>query len=91
MNIHDIIKSIYKLPLASLETLTRSVSEVGYPKCFHLFRENRKEAKSYFIKEGIVRAYANKKEKEVTFGSVKKGMRYSLYKLSLRVWKNMQV
>ena len=67
MNIHDIIKSIYKLPLASLETLTRSVSEVGYPKCFHLFRENRKEAKSYFIKEGIVRAYANKKEKEVTF------------------------
>lgn len=31
MNIHDIINSIYKLPLASLETLTRSVSEVGYP------------------------------------------------------------
>lgn len=67
MNINDIINSVYRLPLASLETLARSVSEIEYPKCFHLFRENRKETKSYFIKKGIVRAYANKKGKEVTF------------------------
>lgn len=74
MNIHDIINSIYKLPLASLETLTRSVSEVGYPKCFHLFRENRKEAKSYFIKEGIVRHTPIKRKRKLHFGSVKKGI-----------------
>jgi hypothetical protein bfra3_11261 len=67
MNINDIINSIYKLPSTSLDTLTHLISEIEYPKHFHLFRENRKESKSYFLKKGIVRAYAHKDDKEVTF------------------------
>ena len=66
-HINDIINSIYKLPSTSLDTLTHLISEVEYPKHFHLFRENRKESKSYFLKKGIVRAYAHKDDKEVTF------------------------
>lgn len=67
MTIEDIINSICQLPQISLDTLLRFVSEVEYPKNFCLFRENRKETKSYFIKNGIVRAYACKEEKEITF------------------------
>lgn len=67
MNINDIINSIYRLPQTSLDTLIASISEVEYPKRFHLHRENKKETKSYFIKKGIVRAYAHKDDKEITF------------------------
>lgn len=67
MDINDIINSIYKLPQPSLDTLIASISEVEYPKKFHLHRENKKETKSYFIKKGIVRAYAHKDDKEITF------------------------
>lgn len=67
MNINDIINSIYRLPPTSLDTLTASISEMEYPKNFHLHRENKKETKSYFIKKGIVRAYTHKDDKEVTF------------------------
>lgn len=67
MNINGIINSIHKLPPTSLDTLIASISEVEYPKRFHLHRENKKETKSYFIKKGIVRAYAHKDGKEITF------------------------
>lgn len=67
MNINDIINCIYRLPQTSLDTLIASISEVEYPKKFHLHREKKKETKSYFIKKGIARAYAQKGEKEVTF------------------------
>ena len=67
MDVSDIINKIYRLPQTSLDTLIGSVSEVEYPKNFHLHRENKKETKSYFIKKGIVRAYTHKDDKEVTF------------------------
>ena len=73
MNINDIINSIYRLPQTSLDTLIASISEVEYPKRFHLHRENKKETKSYFIKKGIVRAYAHKDDKEITFWFVREG------------------
>ena len=60
MDVSDIINKIYRLPQTSLDTLIDSVSEVEYPKNFHLHRENKKETKSYFIKKGIVRAYTHK-------------------------------
>ena len=53
MDVGDIINKIYRLPQTSLDTLIGSVSEVEYPKNFHLHRENKKETKSYFIKKGI--------------------------------------
>ncbi len=67
MDINDIINSIYKLPQPSLDTLIASISEVEYPKKCHLHRENKKETKSYLIKKGIVRAYAHKEDKDITF------------------------
>lgn len=67
MSINDIINSIYQLPPISLHTLLGFMAEVEYPKYFHLFRENKKGTKSYFLKKGIARAYAHMKEKEVTF------------------------
>ena len=48
MDVSDIINKIYRLPQTSLDTLIDSVSEVEYPKNFHLHRENKKETKSYF-------------------------------------------
>lgn len=67
MNINDILNNIYRLPATSLDSLVASISEVEYPKNFHVHRENKKENKSYFIKKGIVRAYTHKDNKEVTF------------------------
>lgn len=67
MNINDIINNIYRLSQTSLDTLIASISEVEYPKNFHLHWENKKGTKSYFIKKGIVRAYTHKDDKEVTF------------------------
>ncbi len=67
MNIQDIINNIYRLPQTSLDILIASISEVEFPKKFHLHRENKKGTKSYFIKKGIVRAYAHKDGKEITF------------------------
>lgn len=67
MNINNIINSIYRLPQESHDRLVSFISEIEYPKHFHLFRENRKGTKSYFVKQGIVRAYTYKEDKEVTF------------------------
>ena len=51
MNINDIINSIYRLPQTSLDTLIASISEVEYPKRFHLHRENKKGDEVLFHKE----------------------------------------
>lgn len=73
MEIKDIINSIYRLPQASLDAFACSVVEVEYPKHFHLHRQGRQETKCYFIKQGIVRAYTLKEDKEVTFWFGKEG------------------
>ena len=49
MDVSDIINKIYRLPQTSLDTLIGSVSEVEYPKNFHLHRENKKRLFAYFI------------------------------------------
>lgn len=67
MDIKDIINCIYELPESSLGLFASSVSEVEYPKGFHLFREGRKGTKVYFIRQGIMRAYSYLGDKEVTF------------------------
>ena len=67
MEITEIINRIYPLPKASLDAFIHCVSEEEYPKRFLLFREGRKEKKSYFIKQGFARAYTLKDDKEVTF------------------------
>ena len=73
MEIIDIINRIHPLPPDSLNAILSAVSEVEYPKHFHLFRENHCGTKSYFIRRGLVRAYAYKDDKEITFWFGKEG------------------
>lgn len=73
INFPEIINSIYRLPQTSLDKLKSLATEVEYPKRFLLFKQNRKETKTYAIKKGIVRAYAYKEDKEVTFWLGKEG------------------
>ena len=73
MNTEEIIDGIYLLPQTSKDMLPASVSEVEYPKGFRLLCEDRKGAKSYFIRKGIVRSYAHKQAKKVTFWFGKEG------------------
>ena len=73
MEIIDIINRIHPLPQDSLNAILSAISEVEYPKHFHLFRENRYGTKSYFIRRGLARAYACKGDKEITFWFGKEG------------------
>lgn len=52
MDVSDIINKIYRLPQTSLDTLIGSVSEVEYPKNFHLHRENKKGDQILFYQKG---------------------------------------
>ena len=90
MDIKDIVDNISRLPLSSLNALTAAVTEVEYPKNFHLFHESKKGCKSYFIKEGLVRAYVCTKEKEATIWFGKEGDLVFPLQRFLPVWENMQ-
>lgn len=67
MNIEEILDNIYKLPASSMEKMLSSISEITYPKGFHIYRAHKKGTKFYFIKEGLIRAYTNYENKEITF------------------------
>ena len=73
MKINDIINNIYRLPQDSLDRFACLVTEVEYPKRFLLFKQGRKETRTYAVKKGITRAYAYKDDKEVTFWLGKEG------------------
>lgn len=67
MDIKNILNEIYPLPEASNLLLSAQVQEVSFPKNHVLMRAEKVESKIYFIKKGIVRAYADKEDNEVTF------------------------
>lgn len=67
MNIDEIINSIYTLPKASKELIKNNVTEVFYPKGFCLMEAGKIIPYIYFIKKGIVRAYASTEENDITF------------------------
>ncbi len=73
MNINEIIDNIHQIPQASKTLLLSYVSEIDYPKGFHLFREGVSGSKCYFIKKGMVRTYTYNRDKEVTFWFGKEG------------------
>lgn len=73
MNINDIIDKTYKLPQSSKDAFLEDAEEVMYPKGFHLFRAERKSSKFFLIQEGMIRAYTNHSDKEVTFWFGKEG------------------
>lgn len=66
MDINQIIDHIGKLPEASKNTLKEIISEVTYPKGHILFKADKVETKVYFIKKGIVRAYTELADNEIT-------------------------
>lgn len=73
MHINDIIDNIYPLPEKSKALLKENIYEVNYPKAHVLFKVNRIESKMYFIEKGMVRAYANPGDEEITFWFGKEG------------------
>jgi CRP-like cAMP-binding protein len=73
MDIDNIIDNIFPLPERSKALLKESIYEINYPKAHVLFKVNRIDPKVYFIKKGMVRAYANQGDEEVTFWFGKEG------------------
>lgn len=73
MNIDTIIEQIYPLPQGSQKQLLLRFSEVKFPKGYLLMKTDKAEHSVYFIKKGIVRAYALQEDHEVTFWFGKEG------------------
>jgi CRP-like cAMP-binding protein len=73
MDIDTIIDSIYKIPEKSKTALKENVTKVVYPKGHILLKADKIESRIYFIKKGIVRAYANTENNEITFWFGKEG------------------
>ncbi|MFC0426054.1 Crp/Fnr family transcriptional regulator [Chryseobacterium scophthalmum] len=67
MNIKEIIDTIYSLPQTSKESLVQHISEVNYPKGLCLMEANKVIPYIYFLKKGIVRAYASTENNDITF------------------------
>lgn len=73
MNIDEIISNIHLLPAASKSLLKENIIEVKYAKETTLLHADKIETKIYFIKKGIVRAYAHQVNHEITFWFGKEG------------------
>lgn len=67
MEIDEIISNIYPLPKQSNENLKKHISQVAYPKGFCLMEADKIIPYIYFIRKGIVRAYASTEDNDVTF------------------------
>lgn len=67
MDINQIIDNIGRLPEPSKHALKEIISEITYPKGHILFKADKVETKVYFIKRGIVRAYTEMADNEITF------------------------
>lgn len=73
MEIGTILNNIYKLPDTSRDSLIEVIAEVTRPKGYRLINADKIERNIYFIKKGIVRAYINAPDGEVTFWFGKEG------------------
>lgn len=67
MKIDQILDKIYVLSETSKLALKQCIVEVRHPKGHILLNANKIETSIYFIKKGIVRAYAKTAENEITF------------------------
>lgn len=73
MEIDEILDRFHPLPPQSKEALKAHISEVQYPKGHTLIRAGRVEKTLYFVRSGIVRAYADAARGDVTFWFGKEG------------------
>lgn len=67
MSIDQILDQIYKIPEASKDTLKNYITEEPFPKGHILMEADRVEKELYFIKKGIVRAFAPQETQDITF------------------------
>jgi CRP-like cAMP-binding protein len=67
MDLDAIIDRLYKMPEESRAAIKARVKELYYPKGHILLQADKVEADVYFIKKGLVRAYSNTEDHEVTF------------------------
>jgi CRP-like cAMP-binding protein len=73
MDLKAIMARFYPVPENSEAVLASKVSLVAYPKGFRLVEAGRIEPCVYFIKKGLVRAYSDMEDREVTFWFGKEG------------------
>ncbi len=67
MDIEEIIDNIYPLPNTSKDKLRQQITEVRHPKGFILMEADKVVPQVYFLKKGIVRAYASAEQNDITF------------------------
>lgn len=67
MDINEILDRIYPLPEASKALIKNCIDEVAFPKGHMLFKAGKIETNIYFLKKGIVRAYSDAGDNEITF------------------------
>lgn len=67
MHINQILETIYPLPEPSGILLKKHIRECSFPKGHLIIRAATIARKIYFIKKGIVRAYAHTDDNEITF------------------------
>ena len=73
MDLEEIINKIYQIPQNSRETILANVTEVSLQKGHLLLQAGKVETNIYFIKSGLVRAYADTEDRQVTFWFGKEG------------------
>jgi CRP-like cAMP-binding protein len=73
MDIDAILDNVYMLPQPSKELLKAHISETAYDRGHLLFKVNKVSSNIYFIRKGMVRAYAETADSEVTFWFGKEG------------------
>lgn len=67
MDIDQIIDQISPLPESSKALLRAAFAEVAFPKNHILLKADKVERDIYFIKKGIVRAFAPQQDRDITF------------------------
>ncbi|GAB0157772.1 Crp/Fnr family transcriptional regulator [Chryseobacterium sp. Alg-005] len=67
MDIDQILDRIYVLPEASKNALRGHITEVSFPKNHCLMEADKVIPYIYFIRRGIVRAYASTESNDITF------------------------
>ena len=65
--IASIIGEVYNLPDDSMMKFVNLVEEHVYPKGHILYKQNEKASKIYIVRQGLVRAYACRGTKLITF------------------------
>lgn len=66
-SLEAIIRRIYPLPKDSMMKFIALVEEHDYPKGHILYRQHEQASKIYIVKRGLVRAYAYRGKKPITF------------------------